>query len=856
MPVENITPIRKQYLHIKSQYPDAIIFFRLGDFYETFDKDAEISSRELDIVLTSRNVAKGQRVPMAGIPFHAANNYIARLLNKGYHVAICEQIGDQPSKGLFKRKVVRVITPGSILDSELIQNEKNNYLACISHHQNGIGFSYLDVSTGEFKVTQFTDENAQNKIIAEISRITPSEILSPQSFLGLPGNHSFITKLPDWKFENGRCEQLLLRHFGVTSLEGFGLKNKELAISAAGCILDYVFENEPASKKLLTDLRYYSVQDFMLIDDHTRRNLELSEPLRKNENISSLLSVIDKTITPMGKRLIRNWINQPLIDIHSITKRYDAVEFFVENGLIRIETQELLKKFADIDRMINRVLSNRINPKELVALKNSFGKIPELLQLIGNKNIESLITNKKPFYDCQIEHGLLARAIVDDPPANLQHTGIIRPGYSSDLDQLIESTSHAREWIAGLEKVEKERTGIKTLKVGFNKVFGYYIEISKSQLEKIPANYIRKQTLVNGERYITPELKEYEIAVLNAEDRIRETENRLFFELCIQIAASAEKLLQVSNFIAQMDVLLAFAQCAVEYKYVRPVLHEDSHLMISDGRHAVVEQTQPDISFIPNDTVFNNDRRIHIVTGPNMSGKSTFLRQVALIVLLAQIGSFVPADYAEIGIVDRIFTRIGAQDEISSGQSTFMVEMIETANILHNATERSLLILDEIGRGTSTFDGLSMAWAILENIHNNPNLNSRTLFATHFHELTQMADFLPRINNLSVAVSETGGKIVFLHKIIEGGADRSYGIHVAQLAGIPTNIIKRAYELLQKFETENKDQFEISSFIPSVQIPLFNPTHPLVDELSEIDLNSLTPLEALNKLFDWKNRFS
>jgi len=851
----NLTPIRKQYLQIKNQYPNVIIFFRLGDFYETFDHDAEITSRELDIVLTSRNVAKGQRVPMAGIPFHAANNYISRLINKGYHVAICEQIGEQPTKGLFKRKVVRVITPGAILDSELIKNEKNNYLVCVYSDPTGFGISFMDISTGEWMVTQFSDTDSKNKILAELSRISPTEVLLPESLQDFSSDSYFITRLPDWKYEQGRCEQLLLNHLNVASLEGFGLKNKHMAVSAAGCILDYIYENEPSAKPLLNSPKFYLTNEFMLLDEQTRRNLELSDSLRSNATKASLLNVIDKTVTPMGKRLIGNWINQPLIDIKSISKRHDAVEFFVNNGIKRTEAQELLKKFSDIDRIINRVISMHTNPRELVSLKNSFRNLPDLPNIINPMQFNDISSSDSSFYDCKAEYILLDGALIDDPPANLQHTGIFRKGYSSDLDHIIKSSSNSREWIANLEKREKARTGIKTLKVGYNKVFGYYIEISRSYLEKIPPEYIRKQTLLNGERFITPELKDYETLVLNAEEQIKEIEQRLFDELCQKLASSADQILNVSKLIAELDVLLAFAQIAVENRYIRPVMYEDTHLIIRDGRHPVVEITQPNISFIPNDAIFDDDKKIHVVTGPNMSGKSTYLRQIALIVLLAQIGSFVPADYAEIGIVDRIFTRIGAQDEISAGQSTFMVEMIETANILNNATIRSLLILDEIGRGTSTYDGLSMAWAILENIHNNPKINSRTLFATHFHELTQMAEIFPRISNFSVAVSEIDGKIIFLHKIIEGGADRSYGIHVAQLAGIPPSVIKRAYELLNKFESENGNTNILVKPTKTMQIPLFKTDHPLIKELTGLDLNSLSPLEALNKLYDWKNRF-
>ncbi len=853
MSSEKITPVRKQYLEIKSQYPNAIVFFRLGDFYETFDEDAEIASKELDIVLTSRNVAKGQRIPMAGIPYHAANNYISRLINKGFHVAVCEQIGDQPVQGLFPRKVTRVITPGTLIDPGLIKADKNNYLSCISENQSGFGFSYLDLSTGEFYVTQFQNEQNLNKLKSELSRLSPSEVLIPELREELILGDYFLTKVPDWKFELGRCEQLLKKHFNISSLGAYGLNNKPLAISAAGCILAFIYENEPTAVGLLKNLRFYSTEDFMLLDDYTRRNLELSDTIRSTNGKYSLLKGIDKTATPMGKRLIRNWINQPLIDMDNINNRLDAVDFLYQNGLLRTEIRELLKKISDLDRIINRIVSSRSNPRDLVALRNSFKFLPKFFEIIDASNLSYFSFSDATLHDFKEESDYLNQAIVEEPPANLLQSGIIRPGFSEELDQLVESTAHSRQWIANLEKIEKERTGIKTLKVGFNKVYGYYIEISKSYLNDVPIEYIRKQTLVNAERYITPELKEYESAVLNAEERILELEKRLYDEVCRLLTQSADKIFQTSRFIANLDVLLSFAQTASENNYVKPLLYKDNRLIIHKGRHPVVERTQPETPFIPNDTVFEENDMVHIVTGPNMSGKSTYLRQVALIVLMAQIGSFVPADYAEIGLVDRIFTRIGAQDEIAAGQSTFMVEMVETANILHNATNKSLLILDEIGRGTSTYDGLSMAWAIIENIHNDPRLKSRTLFATHYHELTQMPGILPGINNFCVAVSETEGNILFLHKIIPGGADRSYGIHVAQLAGIPIHVIKRAYELLNKYENQSKDA-KTTNLSPLTQIPLFNSKDPLIEDLRTLELNNLSPIDALNILYEWKNR--
>ncbi|MCJ7518225.1 MAG: DNA mismatch repair protein MutS [Anaerolineaceae bacterium] len=850
MSSENITPIRKQYLEIKKEFPDAIVFFRLGDFYETFDQDAKVTSKELDIVLTSRNVAKGQRIPMAGIPFHAADSYISKLINKGFHIAICEQIGNQPQNGLFPRKVVRVVTPGTLIESGLIKNEINNYLVSIVTDSNKAGFAYLDMSTGEFSVTEIPLDNSFNKLNAEISRLHPSEIILPESSALLIDNKYFITRLPDWKYEIGRCEQFLLNHFKVSSINGFGLENKPFAISASGSILNYVKESEPASLNLFNDLKVYSLEDFMILDDSTRRNLELTETIRGGNEKGSLLQIIDKTTTPMGKRLIRNWINQPLIDPININNRLHAVSYFYNNGLLRAEIFSILRSISDMERIINRIVSNHAQPRDLIALRFSLSHIPKIAELI--KQCNGLITQlTNPLSFCKEEYKLLQESIVDEPPATIQHTGVIRPGYSNELDNILSATKNSREWIANLESSERARTGIKTLKVGYNKVYGYFIEITKSFLNQVSPEYIRKQTLVNAERFITPELKEYETLVLNAEERIREVENKLYQDICQILSNSAEKILQTSRFIATLDVIVSFAQIAMENKYIRPEIFIDKRMLIKDGRHPVVERTQNQISFVPNDTNFNNDEIIHIITGPNMSGKSTYLRQVALITLMAQIGCFVPAVNAEIGIVDRIFTRIGAQDEIHAGQSTFMVEMTEMANILHNATENSLLVLDEVGRGTSTYDGLSIAWAVLEYIHNHPNLRAKTLFATHYHELTKLPEILPKIRNYNVAVNETGKQVVFLHKIIEGGADKSYGIHVAQLAGIPPAVIQRANYILDKLQNE-AGTIEVKNVHPTEQIPLFPATHLVLEELKELDLNNLNPIDALNKLYEWQ----
>ncbi len=729
---DEVTPIRQQYLDIKRQYPNANVFFRLGDFYETFDEDAEITSRELDIVLTSRNVAKGARVPMAGIPYHAVENYLARLIDKGYHVAICEQVGEQPSRGIFPREVVRVVTPGTVVEPALLKGERNNYLAGLFLQDEYAGIAYADITTGEFRAAEIHAADILNAVRAELIRIQPSEILIPD---GLSINEQLsghTTVWPAWRFEFSRCQEALRRHFEVGSLDGFGLRGNTFAVRAAGAILQYLQETQPGALKLLTQVSTYSLDDFMLLDAATRRNLELTETIRQGDVQGSLLGVLDQTATAMGKRLLRQWVSKPLLDLDTILHRQECVAAFLEHGLLRAELRESLRPLGDLERLTNRVVSAQANPREIATLRSILRSLPAILELLkgADSRLERVIDNLDP---CAAQLELLETAISDDPPATLQSSGVIRPGYSSELDAVIDSSAHAREWISNLEEVERKRTGIKTLKVGYNKVFGYYIEISRGAAHQAPAEYIRKQTLVNAERFITPEMKEYETLVLNAEDRIREIETRIFRQVCQQIASASPKLLSTARALAELDTLASLAEVAAQGGYSRPVLTPEPLLDIRDGRHPVVERMLHGERFVPNDATFEEGEIVRLITGPNMSGKSTFLRQVALIVLMAQIGSFVPASSARIGLVDRIFTRIGAQDEIHAGQSTFMVEMIEAANILHHATPRSLLILDEIGRGTSTYDGLSIAWAVVEYIHNHPQIRSRTLFATHYH---------------------------------------------------------------------------------------------------------------------------
>ncbi|MBN2149245.1 MAG: DNA mismatch repair protein MutS [Anaerolineales bacterium] len=850
--VDDITPIRKQYLEIKRQYPQAILFFRLGDFYETFDQDAEVASRELDIVLTSRNVAKGARVPMAGIPHHAVENYLSRLIERGFHVAICEQVGDQPVKGLFPRKVVRVVTPGTLVEPGLLPSDANNYLASILVQEERAGVAYVDITTGEFAATELQGADIRAALRTELARLHPAETLHPDT-IELPNNlPGHTTAWPAWRFEPGRCQEQLLQHFSVASLDGFGLHGMPLAVRAAGVIVQYLAETQPAALKLLGSLSTYSLSEFMTLDAATRRNLELMETIRSSSERGSLLGELNMVVSPMGKRLIRQWVSKPLLDVDRIRQRQTGVGFFFENGMMRAELRAALKMLGDLERLTTRIAGGTAQPRDLVGLRSTLQRLPGLHSLLPQEGPHARIL--AGFDLCQDELAILETAVADDPPATLQNTGVIRSGYSAELDGVIERSRHAREWIANLEAIEREHTGIKSLKVGYNKVFGYYIEVTHSHTGMIPDEYIRKQTLVNAERYITPEMKEYESLVLNAEERIHELETRLFHELCERLATSAEKMLTTARCLAELDVLAALAEVAALGNYVCPQVVEDDVLEIRDGRHPVVEHTLSGERFVPNDAWFEEGERVRIITGPNMSGKSTYLRQVALIVLMAQMGSYVPAQSAQIGIVDRIFTRIGAQDEIHSGQSTFMVEMVETANILHHATQRSLLILDEIGRGTSTYDGVSIAWAVVEYIHNHPGLRAKTLFATHYHELTQLADLLPGVRNFNVAVSETGGQVVFLHKIIPGGADRSYGIHVGQLAGLPRPVVGRAEEILRQLEKSSGKAVRIDPDTPR-QLALFPETNPILQELKAVDVNALSPIEALNKLYEWKRKF-
>ena len=850
-----MTPVRSQYLKIKRSYPQAIVFFRLGDFYETFDEDARLVSRELEITLTSREMGKGQRYPMAGIPHHALDNYLSKLINKGYKVAICEQMSEpKPGRGIVEREVVRVVTPGTVTEPNLLETRANNYLASVVSEGGQVGIAYIDITTSEFATTQLPAEKAQ----LELERLRPSELLLPRSSQPPPPALSFpVTPLDDRWFELDAAQQTLLNTFGASTLEGYGCAQLPLAIRAAGSILHYLEQTQKGALGQINSLATYSTESFMTLDAQTRRNLELFQSSRLGLTAGSLLSVIDLTKTPMGGRLLKKWLGQPLLDIKQLERRQQAVACFMLPQ--RAEIISLLSKLGDVERLINRVRAGIATPRELVSLRRSLEQLPQLKTILSaDAALEWLYSELKP---CEDVVSLIFSAIVDDPPPIVSEGNVIKSGFSPELDELRSASSNARKYLADLERTERDRTGIKSLKVGYNRVFGYYIEVTSPHLSRVPQDYIRKQTLTNGERYFTPQLKEYESLILNAETRIAELESSIFRQVCRQVGDCGERILGIAAALAQIDVLSAFAEVAVRHGYVCPRLTTDDSITIVNGRHPVVERALVDERFVPNDTYLSNqDAQLIILTGPNMSGKSTYLRQVALIVLLAQIGSFVPADSATIGLVDRIFTRVGLQDDLVTGQSTFMIEMVETANILNNATSKSLIILDEIGRGTSTYDGLSIAQAVAEYIHNHPRLGAKTLFATHYHELVELANFLPRVRNYNIAVSEEGGKVVFLRKIIPGGADKSYGIHVAQLAGLPKAVVHRAEEVLSELES-NGDvkvvpgvQPRSRQKTPREQLPLFGQKSPVTDEILKLDISSMTPLEAITKLYELQRK--
>ncbi|MBN1643604.1 MAG: DNA mismatch repair protein MutS [Dehalococcoidales bacterium] len=846
---ESITPIRQQYLRIKKKYPQTIVLFRLGDFYETFDEDAKITSKELEIVLTSREMGKGNKVPMAGIPYHAVDNYLAKLINRGYKVAICEQLTKPGEvKGIVQRDVIRVVTPGTVVEPTLLDSKANNYLTALVVKEDTAGIAYVDITTSEFATTQLPLERVRN----ELERLKPSEIIVAQDadVNGLQTD-MHLTRLDNYWFETEVARQTLLEHFSTATLDGFGCSGLPLAVSAAGAVIHYIQETQKGMLGQLNRLSTYATDNFMALDMQTQNNLEL---FRSSTGAvrGSLLSIIDLTKTAMGSRLLRRWLNQPLLDIKELSKRQDAVEWFVNNSLARARTIASLNNLADIERIINRIASGIANPNELIALQKALETVPELKETLANSAIELELKPQPEVID------LIGQAIVAEPSTGVGEGGVIKAGFSGELDNLRSVSKNARQYLANLERAEQEKTGIKTLKIGYNRVFGYYIEVSKSYISQVPESYIRKQTLSNGERYFTPELKDYESTILNARERIEELEVELFQRLCRQISDNRKPILALAENLAYLDVFSSLGEVAVRYNYKRPKLTDGDEIIIKNGRHPVVERSLTETSFIPNDTnLSNKDNQLIILTGPNMAGKSTYLKQVAIIVLMAQTGSFVPADEATIGLVDRVFTRIGAREDLVGGQSTFMIEMVETAGILNNATPRSLLILDEIGRGTSTYDGLSIARAVAEYIHNHPHLGAKTLFATHYHEMVELADYLPRVKNYNVAVKEERGEVIFLRKIIPGGVDKSYGIHVGKLAGLPKSVVHRAQEILDELEGDGKTIRPVKKPRQTEavqQISLFTGKSPLLEELSKLEVDSLTPLEALTKLYELQKK--
>jgi DNA mismatch repair protein MutS len=860
---EKLTPMLRQYMAIKKEHPDVILMFRLGDFYEMFGDDAKIASQELEITLTSRDAGRAGRIPMCGVPYHAVDRYIARLISRGYRVAICDQVEDpRQAKGLVKREVTRVITPGTVLEDSMLRSDSNNFLVAPARHGDTYGLAVVDISTGEFLVTEVAGKDAQQKLLDEIVRLAPAEILVPDESDELVQrirevSDARITPFIVDGFASPR--DVLLKHFGTSSLRGFGCEDFTAGVVAAATILKYIDSTQPSALELVKSIATYSLDGFMVLDATARRNLELLQPIYDSPRAKSLIQVLDKTITPMGARLLRRWISQPLLDVSAINARLDAVGEFHGNLMMRTKVREALSKVYDLERLTSRVVSGTANPRDLIALRNSLRALPELrsaLAVAENEMIQSLSKSISTMED--IEH-LITEAIVEDPPATIREGGIIRSGFNQELDTLRAAGKDGKAWIANLEATERERTGIKSLKVGYNSVFGYYIEVSKANLSLVPDNYIRKQTTVNGERFITPELKEYEAMVLGAEERAVQMEYDIFCSVRDAVAREADQLTAAARAIAQIDVLCSLAEVAAANRYVRPIVDTGTEIRIRNGRHPVVEQLQTGELFVPNDCLLDcKDNQILIITGPNMAGKSTYLRQVALIVLMAQIGSFVPAESAQIGVVDRIFTRVGAHDELSAGQSTFMVEMTETANILNNATDRSLIILDEIGRGTSTFDGLSIAWAVVEYIK---RIGAKTLFATHYHQLNDLANQLEGIKNYRAAVKEEADRIVWLRKIMPGGTDRSYGIQVARLAGMPIEVVERAKEVLWQLEGNSSMKGllspagRITARTERLQLTLFEAEpHPVLLELEQMDVTTMTPIEALTKLYDMQTR--
>lgn len=874
-----LTPMMKQYMQTKEEYKDCILFYRLGDFYEMFFDDALTASKELEITLTGKNCGLEERAPMCGIPYHAVDSYLNRLVSKGYKVAICEQVEDpKTAKGIVKREVIRVVTPGTNLDTQGLDETKNNYIMCIVYMADRYGLSVADVTTGEYLVTEL---DSQTKLMDELYKFMPSEIVCNEAFYmsGLDLDdlknrlHMAIYSLEAWYFDDALCRETLQEHFKVASLEGIGLSDYECGMIASGALLKYLEETQKNSLSHMSRLTRYATGNYMVLDSATRRNLELVETLREKQKRGSLLWVLDKTKTAMGARTLRKYVEQPLIDKESIVKRLDAVAELKDNAICREEIREYLNPVYDLERLVGKITYQSANPKDLIAFQSSLSMLPSVKCILKDMESDLLKEIYEELDPLEELCDLVGRAIQEEPPLAMKEGGIIKDGYNEEVDRLRKAKSEGKNWLADLETKEREKTGIKNLRIRYNKVFGYYLEVTNSFKDLVPDYYTRKQTLANAERYIIPELKELEDTILGAEDKLCALEYELYCEVRNTIAAELTRIQRTAKAVAKLDVIASLALVAERNNYVRPKINEKGVIDIRDGRHPVVEKMIPNDMFIANDTYLDDKKqRISIITGPNMAGKSTYMRQAALIVLMAQLGSFVPASSANIGLVDRIFTRVGASDDLASGQSTFMVEMNEVANILRNATSKSLLILDEIGRGTSTFDGLSIAWAVVEYISNSKLLGAKTLFATHYHELTELEGKISNVNNYCIAVKEKGDDIVFLRKIVKGGADKSYGIQVAKLAGVPDPVINRAKEIVEELvtaditgkvkdiavqgsETKKKTQKKLDE-VDLTQFSLFDTVKDddVLNELKELDISHMTPMDAMNKLYQLQNK--
>lgn len=875
-----LTPMMQKYMETKEQYKDCILFYRLGDFYEMFFDDALVASKELEITLTGKSCGLEERAPMCGIPYHAVEGYLSKLVSRGYKVAICEQVEDPKlAKGLVKREVIRVVTPGTNLNVQSLEAGKNNYLLSIAYTPDGIGISAADVTTGDYYVTEVED---LKKLNDELMKYEPSEIICNEAFLvsGFDVNdlksrlHISVNALESHMFDDDGCRRILMKHFKVNTLIGLGVEEFPTGLLAAGALLQYLYDTQKTDLEHFTHIYPYLTSKYMLLDSSTRRNLELTETLREKQKRGSLLWVLDKTKTAMGARLLRNYIEQPLIEKDEMEKRLDAIQELNQDSISRDEIREYLNPIYDLERLLSKVTYKTANPRDLIAFRNSLQMLPPIKTVLSAFEKEELTEIREQIDGLEDIYQLIDEAIIDEPPISIREAGMIKDGFDETIDRLRSAKHDGKQWLAQLEEEDRERTGIKNLKIKYNKVFGYYFEVTNSYKNLVPEDYIRKQTLANAERYTTPRLKELEDTILNAEDKLQTLEYDVFCKIRDTIAQELVRIQNTAKAIAKLDVYASLSLVSERNHYVRPKLNEKGVIDIKDGRHPVVEQMITNDMFIANDTYLDNGSHcISVITGPNMAGKSTYMRQTALIVLMAQIGCFVPARTANIGIVDRIFTRVGASDDLASGQSTFMVEMNEVANILRNATSKSLLILDEIGRGTSTFDGLSIAWAVIEHISNRKLLGAKTLFATHYHELTELEGKMNNVNNYCIAVKECGDDIVFLRKIVKGGADKSYGIQVAKLAGVPDMVIDRAKEIVeqlsdnditekvQSIAIDNKNDGKVKKQpkydeVDLAQMSLFDTVtdEDILKELMEIEVTTLTPLDALNTLYRLQNK--